>query len=213
MDKAFKEDRKTIERRKLIRTIYESNNEWGIPIVKRDIIEDKYLKLISISNVRMNRDNYRSIDETVHFFTEDYKFNKVYNDYEKYVSILAKYKYLLTPDFSIFKDMPLPIQIYNVFKNRWCGAYWQDMGLVVIPTISWSTKESYSFCFTGVENGSVVAVSTLGNKFNKHEFLCGYNRMLEIINPSLIYCYDKPFKEMEGNIVYIDYLKSTGRLK
>lgn len=213
MQNSAKKSKKEIERLKLMRTNYESDNDWEIPIVKKNIIEDKNIKLISIANIKADKEDYRNVNKTVHFFTEDYRFNKVYNDYERYVSILANYRYLLTPDFSVFSDMPLPMQIYNVFRNRWCGAYWQDMGLIVIPTISWSTKKSYEFCFSGVEKGSVVAVSTLGNKMDKRQYLKGYNKMLEVINPSTIYCYDRPFKEMEGDIVYIDYLKSNGREK
>ncbi|HBF44941.1 MAG TPA: hypothetical protein DDY82_01675 [Clostridiales bacterium] len=27
------------------------------------------------------------------------------------------------PDFSIFTNMPIPLQIESIFKNRWCGAF------------------------------------------------------------------------------------------
>ena len=30
--------------------------------------------------------------------------------------------------------------------------------------------------------------------------MLGYNKMLEVIQPSKILCYDEPFKAMEGNI-------------
>ena len=50
--------------------------------------------------------------------------------------------------------------ILSTFKNRWCGALWQSLGMKVIPTINWGTHASYEFCFDGVEEGSVVAVAT-----------------------------------------------------
>ena len=34
----------------------------------------------------------------------------------------------------------------------------------------------------------------------------GYNAMLKTIEPELIICYDRPFKEMEGNIKHIEYI-------
>jgi len=95
--------------------------------------------------------------------------------------------------------------LYNsVFKNRWCGAFWQKQGLKVIPTISWGSIPCMEFCFDGVEKGSVVAVSTYTREDNKNGFMLGYNKMMEIIEPSAIICYGTPFKEMKGNIIAID---------
>ena len=39
----------------------------------------------------------------------------------------------------------------------------------------------------------------------------GYKVMVEIIKPKLIYCYGKPFGEMEGDIISIEYLSKAGR--
>ena len=47
--------------------------------------------------------------------------------------------------------MPLALQIESVFKNRWCGAYWQSKGLKVIPTVSWGDERSFDFCFMFVD--------------------------------------------------------------
>ena len=58
----------------------------------------------------------------------------------------AQYNFLLSPDFSTYTDMNLWRQLESVAKNRWVGAYWQDNGLTVIPTISWSTPRSFDFC-------------------------------------------------------------------
>lgn len=67
------------------------------------------------------------------------------------------------PDFSMYSDLPLAIQIYNTFRRRWCGAFWQEQGLNVIPSVCWGTSESYDFCFEGIEKGSIVAVLSFGN--------------------------------------------------
>lgn len=95
--------------------------------------------------------------------------------------------------------------MYSVFKNRWCGAFWQSQGLNVIPTISWSDKRSFVFCFDGIEIGSIVAISTHGNRKCKEEFMLGYNMMLEKIKPCAILCYGKPFEEMKGNLIVFPY--------
>ena len=36
----------------------------------------------------------------------------------------------------------------------------------------------------------------------------GYNAMLEKLSPSEIICFGKPFEEMTGNIIAVDYLSS-----
>ena len=86
------------------------------------------------------------------------------------------------------------LQMYNTFKNRWCGAYWQSLGLRVIPTISWSDERSFDFCFEGIEENSIVAISTHGNHRAKEGFMLGYNKMLQKIKPCAIICYGKPFR-------------------
>ena len=82
------------------------------------------------------------------------------------------------------------------------------MGLRVVPTMTWSDSRSYTFCNDGVENGSVVAVGMIGCKRSKIEFLRGYNNMLKTVEPSAVICFGEPFKEMDGNLIVVDYRKS-----
>ncbi len=116
------------------------------------------------------------------------------------VEKLKQYYCLLSPDYSLYTDMSLALQIKNTFKNRWCGAYWQSLGLNVIPTIEWGDERSFDFCFDGVEEGSIVAVSTYGKQKIEEEFMKGYNEMLKRIKPCAIICYEKPFPKMKGKL-------------
>lgn len=122
---------------------------------------------------------------------------------------------MLSPDFSIYLEMAPVIQLYNVFRNRWCGAYWASKGMRVIPTVNWGDESTFDFCFDGIEKGSAVAVSTYmasehGNRQDQKEwFMAGYNEMLRRIEPEKIICYNTPFPEMQGNIIYVDYELSS----
>ncbi len=69
--------------------------------------------------------------KTIHFFTYDWHFDNVYTNPQNALEKLQQYYAVLTPDFSMYFDMPLALQIYSIFKNRWCGAYWQGQGLKV----------------------------------------------------------------------------------
>ena len=99
-------------------------------------------------------------------------------------------------------------QIESVAHSRWVGAYWQSEGRTVVPTIGWSTPISYDFCFDGVEKHSVVAIGMIGCKRNKAGFMHGYNTMLTKLEPETIICFGEPFKEMQGNLLVINYMES-----
>ena len=199
MDTEFDKQKK---KQKLIRNEFldrtESNNKFGIPLVRKQDIDLDKIALWNYTKAKVGDEEFAH--KTIHFFTYDWNFETVYNKAEAALEKLDQYYALLTPEFSTYKDMPLARQIDSVFKNRWCGAFWQKHGMTVIPTISWGTPASHEFCFAGVEEGSVVAVSTYMREHNKDGFMEGYNKMLEIIKPSAIICYGEPFKEMRGNI-------------
>ena len=140
--------------------------------------------------------------------------------WEKPDTVLEKlrpYRAVLSPDFSMYLEMAPVLHLYNVFRNRWCGAYWASQGLRVVPTVNWGDETTFDFCFAGIEKGSVVAVSTYmasahDNRCDQKEwFLTGYREMLRRIEPEKIICYHTPFPEMEGNIVYVDYERSSWR--
>lgn len=166
---------------------------------------------------RARIDDTQNRDRMVHFFLYDYKFERVWEDAEKDLERLKNYKAVLSPDFSMYQEMNPTMQLYNTFRNRWCGAFWADQGLRVIPTVSWGNENTFDFCFLGIPKGSTVAVSTYmvsehDNRCDQKEFFMkGYREMLRQIEPDRIVCYNTPFAEMEGNIVFVDYELSSWR--
>lgn len=200
-------DLKIENKNKLTRNGFLCVGDYDMPLIRGQNINLENIKLISFSNTKHN--DLQNKNKTVHFFIDDYRFDYVYNRPILAAEKLKQYYCLLSPDFSLYTDMPLALQIKNTFKNRWCGAYWQSLGINVIPTISWSDNKSFEFCFDGVEKYSIVAISTLGSKKAKEEFMLGYNKMLEILEPSAIICYDKPFAEMKGNLIVFPYRNFT----
>lgn len=190
-----------------MRNEYSSHGKWNIPLIKKQAVDVENISLIACSDTRSN-DNETNTKNGVHFFVDDYRFNGIYNNPEKSLRKYSQYAFLLSPDFSTYADMNLWRQLESVAKNRWCGCYWQEQGLTVIPTISWSTPRSYEFCFDGVEKNSIVAIGMIGCKQNKKEFLRGYDYMLSKIEPEAVICFGTPFDEMRGNIIPVDYRSS-----
>lgn len=144
-------------------------------------------------------------DKAVHFFLDDYQFNRVWTDPDRYIPMLQKFKYVLTPDFSLYTDFPKPLQIYNHYRKHWLGAYWQMHGINVIPTICWSDRDSFEWCFDGEPTQSVVAVSSVGTQNGsekKQRFLDGYFYMVERLQPTQI-IFMVEFRMNAKGILYI----------
>lgn len=175
-----------------------SVGKYEFPIIKKQDIDVDKIKFLSFVDAK--KDDAENKDKTIHFFTYDWKFEKVYENAEEELEKLSQYYCLLSPDFSVFTNMPKALQIESIFKNRWCGAFWQSKGLKVIPTVSWGDPSTFDFCFDGIEEGSIVAVSTYYRENLEDDFMPGYNEMLKRIKPSLVLCYDEPFKSMKGRI-------------
>ncbi|MDR1450644.1 MAG: DUF4417 domain-containing protein [Propionibacteriaceae bacterium] len=167
------------------------------------------LELIRFSNT--TGEETQDQNATVHFFEADDKFDQVWNMPESSVAKLAQYRQMMSPDFSLWSDMPVTLQFLNTVRNRWCGAFWQSKGLTVIPTVSWSDGRSFDFCFSGIEQGSTVAVSTLGCQDRREDFMRGYRHMARAIQPEAVVCYAEPFAEMRElcPVVAVPYAPNT----
>ena len=142
----------------------------------------------------------------IHFFIDDYRFNRVWAAPEKYLSMMEQFQCIMTPDFSLYTDFPKAIQIYNHYRKHWIGAFLQECGVTVIPTIGWSTPDSYEWCFDGEPSHSIVAVSSVGTQHGKESkklFLQGYEAMMERLEPETVIFYGKVPEECLGNIVRI----------
>ena len=202
LEKTEYDNEKLAKKLKLVRNEFKGVGKYGMPLIKRQNIDLDKIELLAFTKTKHNDEENQN--KTIHFFTYDWNFQSVYEKPEESLEKLDQYYALLTPEFSTYKDMPLARQIDSVFKNRWCGAFWQKQGMIVIPTISWGSIPCLEFCFDGIEKGSVVAVSTYTREDNKDDFMLGYNKMLEIIEPSAIICYGTPFSEMKGKIKAID---------
>ena len=139
----------------------------------------------------------------VHFFVDDYLFERTWNDPARYAILLKDFKAVMTPDFSLFTDYPKSVQIYNHYRKHLLGAYWQRMGMTVVPSICWSDHSSYDWCFDGEPQGGTVAVSSVGTQKNPHTralFLNGYHEMLARLQPSKIIFFGDVPRGCEGNI-------------
>ncbi len=69
---------------------------------------------------------------------------------------------MISPDFSLYRDLPLGVQLWNTYRGRAIGHWLARNGIEVIPNVRWGDERSYAFCFDGVQAGKPVAVGTYG---------------------------------------------------
>lgn len=187
-----------------LRNQFARDGTFEMPVIKKTKLNLDNIELIGYDKL-----NEEQTSKIVHFFLDDYKFEVLWKDPEPRIERLREYRAILSPQFSMYTEMPVAVQIYQTFKNRWCGAYFQSKGLKVIPSLVWGEADTYWFSFDGIDEGSIVAVSTIGMRTEKALFMAGYKEMLRRLKPQAIICYGVPFEEMEGKLVCVDYAETN----
>ena len=185
------------------------NNKWNIPTLKGIDKFDEKVQFIGF-NYAKTCEKQQKTDFGVHFFLDDYQFNRLWNRPDKYIPLLSKFKYVLSPDFSMYTDYPKAMQMWKHYQKHWLGAYMELFGIKVIPTVGWSDKDSFKWCFDGEPRNSIVAVSSIGtqkDKESKQLFLEGYNKMLEVLKPTKILFWGNIPNEIDkSNVIHIGYI-------
>lgn len=186
----------------LEKKIYPGVGKYGIPQIEPAQIEFPEC-FIDFNAAKTAKDG---AGKGVHFFIDDYRFNRLWTSPGNYVEMLSRFQCVMSPDFSTYTDFPSAIQIYNHYRKHWVGAYLQEAGIKVIPTISWSTPDSFEWCFDGEPKHSIVAISSVGTQRNKETqklFSDGYKEMVKVLDPDTIIFYGPIPDECKGNIVRI----------
>lgn len=180
-------------------------NYYGIPeLIPTHTKGDKFLRFMDWKEV----DNVS--DYIAHFYYDDYKFMSAWREPEKYIERLREFKAVVAPDFSSYTDFPIVLQILGAYRRNWTGAFWQSMGIDVIPDVQWGNEETYKWCFEGIPKNATVAISSLGvanqkdwNGKENQMFKQGFDEMMKRLQPETILWYGKYIEGCEGNIIQI----------
>lgn len=182
---------------------FPADNYYGIPSMRPTMtVGSQMLRFMDWAEVE-------DLSEYIcHFYYDDYKFMAAWRDPDKYIDRLRQFKAVVAPDFSLYTDFPRALQILSCYRRQWCGRYWQEQGIDVIPDVIWGDKQSYDYCFLGIPEGGTVAVATLGIKNDKdwngaagEMFRDGYAEMMKRLSPSTILFYGDMIDGLEGNII------------
>lgn len=133
------------------------------------------------------------------FYEHDAKFRKFVSVPQKYDEKLTKVKIISTPDCSLYRDMPLWMQIANIGVSRSVGYHLQQQGKYVIPNVRWGDERTYRsktnelpVAFLGIPKRNVLSIGTYGctkSKDDKYHLQAGLENMLHYLNPSDVIVY------------------------
>lgn len=133
-----------------------------------------------------------SYEVGVHFYIDDYQFERIWRNIDRYYDKLRQYGCVIGPDFSQFGDMSYPMRIWNCFRNKVVSAYLQNKGVKIVPNVTWSLPDSFDYCFDGIPAHSTIAInctSIIGNNFSKSLWYKGYHEALNRLEPKCIIRY------------------------
>lgn len=98
---------------------------FEMPIIKRP---EKYIipkNLVPFSKMEKADPKYFAVCE----YENDAEFKDILVHPDEYIDILKKYQGFIAPDCSVYRDMPLAIQITNIYRSlgkthhKWCVGY------------------------------------------------------------------------------------------
>lgn len=131
-------------------------------------------------------------DAGIHFYVDDYQFERVWQRPDFYVERMQEFDCMLTPDFSLYMDMPRAMKVWNIYRSRLIGQIAQDYGITVIPTVSWAEEDTFDFCFDGLPLEATLSVSTIGVKRAEDSFSvwkAGMDEMIRRLKPKRLIVY------------------------
>ena len=158
--------------------------------------------------------------EALMFYEYDFHFQKFIDNVEELKSDIMNFPIIITPDCSVYRDMPLVLQMTNTYLNRQIGYYLQKQGCYVIPNVRRGDERSYiriipneiPFAFLGIEKNSIVSIGTYGcckTIDDKYYLKEGLRAMIKELEPDVVLVYGAMppaiFKEFEDLTKFINY--------
>lgn len=162
------------------------DDSW--PIVSRSDAIPEGMTHFLPSQVDKHENDY------VHFFIDDYRFERIWTSPERYVNLFKRYAGMVMPDFSTYTNMPIPIQMWNAYRNKALAAYYYDQGIEVIPSLLWSNERSFDWIFDGMPIGGTYALGTTGYDSSpelKEGFYTGLMEAMDCLKPDTLLVYGK----------------------
>jgi Domain of unknown function (DUF4417) len=179
---------------------------WGIPELRRDMLASASMAPAAVcaggpmpeSPTLFLWRTYRAAlacNQVVAFYLNDDRLERCWRHLSRLTELLVHHQVaaVIEPDFSMWADEAKAVQLFNVYRTRFCGRFFQDAGIPVVPSLNWSTSESYEFAWLGIPpNPPVCALECRtagGSDDDRRAFLKGLSAAVERVRPQNIVIY------------------------
>lgn len=145
--------------------IFPSSDFFGFPDLAA-ITSCVNVSAYNIISFDSYKKNMHKPDLLMHFFMYDHKFESIWSNPFKYISVFKNCDYVIMPDFSIYYDIPFAVSIYNKYRNHWLSSFFTKQGISVIPCIlPFPVDSSFDWYTLGYPQNSVLAFSDIGLRY------------------------------------------------
>ena len=146
---------------------------------------------------------------TVHFFIDDLLFIRVLRTPEKYLDFFQKCHSVIGTDLSQYADMPAEDRSFCAYINSAFSAYLQRNGVHVIPNVSWSLPDSFTYSWSSLPRNSIVAINCKGilkHDLSKYLWYRGYFEAISTLHPTLIIRYGTrmPYEHSDISLYFVN---------
>lgn len=186
----------------------EEVTDLGFPII-RPIDYCPKNGMIPFSEMLAAKDAFA---QGIHFFVDDYRFQRVWNSPESYDERLTKHDFVVMPDFSTYSDMPVVMQMWNKFRNHLLAWHWQSLGMKVIPNVMFNDESSFEWVFDGLPKNATVCLSNVGvmqKKEWRDAFMRGMEQAIRVLCPKRIIFYGRTPAEYDFGEIETVEIRST----
>lgn len=174
---------------------------WDMP--KLDPVDAHPSALVPFS-VAMN-EQWRDYGCFVHFYEDDFRFERIWNEPRKYLPKLSKFEGVIMPDFSTCIDFPRALKLWNAYRNQTLGAWFQQQGLVTLPNAR--VQPECDWLIEALPRHSTIAIcgrSLTKDVDERRRFLRDVRATVDALEPAAIVYYGS---ELYGAM---DYPRSQG---
>lgn len=184
--------------------VFAAPNDWDMPELLPDMLYDGIPQRVWTKPGDPSRDSIfvwgkanESIDTTggvLAFYVEDHKFDWIYGDPTKLIQKrqFTEYAAVIAPDFSMWRDDPLPQKLWACYRNRWLARTFQEVGVRIVPNLAWSDQRSWDYCFDGIPKGAPVCAvqcRTMRDEEGKDFFFAGLHEAVRRVEPQAVLLY------------------------
>lgn len=96
-------------------------------------------------------------------YEHDTKLECMWNNAFKYEPGLLEHPGIVSWDFSMYRNMPFGLQLWNCLRSRLLGSLHERLGGTCIPNIRPTDARSFSYAFDGLPTEATIAMGTTGN--------------------------------------------------